>query len=65
MPQPLVNENRYANSGATHHLTADLANLNVCANEYHGQEQIRVGTGKGLSINHRSEERRVGKECRP
>jgi hypothetical protein len=51
-PQPPVDENRYADSGATHHLTADLANLNVRANEYHGQEQIRVGNGKGLSINH-------------
>ena len=51
-PQPLVDENCYADSGATHHLTADLVNLNVRADDYHGQEQIRVGNGKGLPINH-------------
>uniref|UniRef100_A0A2N9GUI4 Uncharacterized protein n=1 Tax=Fagus sylvatica TaxID=28930 RepID=A0A2N9GUI4_FAGSY len=51
-PQPPVDENGYADSGATHHLTADLANLNVRADEYHGQEQIRVSNGKGLPINH-------------
>uniref|UniRef100_A0A2N9EGA7 Uncharacterized protein n=1 Tax=Fagus sylvatica TaxID=28930 RepID=A0A2N9EGA7_FAGSY len=51
-PQPPVEENWYADSGATHHLTADLANLNVRADEYLGQEQIRVGNGKGLPINH-------------
>jgi hypothetical protein len=28
-PQPPVDENWYADSSATHHLTADLANLNV------------------------------------
>jgi hypothetical protein len=51
-PQPPVDENWYADSGATHHLIADLANLNVCADEYHDQEQIRVGNGQGLPINH-------------
>uniref|UniRef100_A0A2N9I3B6 Uncharacterized protein n=1 Tax=Fagus sylvatica TaxID=28930 RepID=A0A2N9I3B6_FAGSY len=51
-PQPHVDENCYADSGATHHLTADLVNLNVRADDYHGQEQIRVGNGKGLPINH-------------
>uniref|UniRef100_A0A2N9H011 Reverse transcriptase Ty1/copia-type domain-containing protein n=1 Tax=Fagus sylvatica TaxID=28930 RepID=A0A2N9H011_FAGSY len=35
-PQPPIDENWYADSGATHHLTADLANLNVRADEYHG-----------------------------
>jgi hypothetical protein len=42
----------YADSGATHHLIADLANLNVRANEYQGQENIRVGNGTGLPIKH-------------
>ena len=51
-PQPLVDENWYADSGTTHHLTTDLTNLNVRADEYHGQEQICVGNGKGLPINH-------------
>jgi hypothetical protein len=51
-PQTPVDETWYADSGATHHLTADLVNLNVRADEYHDQEQIRVGNGKGLPINH-------------
>ena len=51
-PQPLVDENWYADSGTTHQLTTDLTNLNVRADEYHGQEQICVGNGKGLPINH-------------
>uniref|UniRef100_A0A2N9HRV5 Reverse transcriptase Ty1/copia-type domain-containing protein n=1 Tax=Fagus sylvatica TaxID=28930 RepID=A0A2N9HRV5_FAGSY len=42
-PQSPTDDNWYADSGATHHLTADLANLNVCADEYQGHEQIRVG----------------------
>uniref|UniRef100_A0A2N9ITA1 Protein kinase domain-containing protein n=1 Tax=Fagus sylvatica TaxID=28930 RepID=A0A2N9ITA1_FAGSY len=56
-PQTPADENWYADSGATHHLTADLANLNVRADEYHGQEQIRVGNGLGNeeSIDARSE----------
>jgi hypothetical protein len=28
--------NKYPDSRATHHITHDLANLNVCANEYQG-----------------------------
>ena len=32
-PQSLTDDNWYADSGATHHLTADLANLNVRADE--------------------------------
>jgi hypothetical protein len=51
-PQSVTDDNWYADSGATHHLTADLANLNVRADEYHGQEQIRVGNGKSIPIKH-------------
>jgi hypothetical protein len=51
-PQTLIDDNWYADSGATHHLTADLANLNVHADEYQGQEQIRVGNGKSIPIKH-------------
>ena len=51
-PQTLVDENWYADSGATHHLTTNLANLNVHVDGYHSQEQIRVANGKGLLINH-------------
>jgi hypothetical protein len=51
-PQSLTDDNWYADSSATHHLTADLANLNVRADEYQGQEQIRVGNGKSIPIKH-------------
>uniref|UniRef100_A0A2N9I1P4 Retrovirus-related Pol polyprotein from transposon TNT 1-94-like beta-barrel domain-containing protein n=1 Tax=Fagus sylvatica TaxID=28930 RepID=A0A2N9I1P4_FAGSY len=50
--QTPADENWYVDSGATHHLTANLANLNVHADEYHGQEQIRVGNGNSLPIKH-------------
>uniref|UniRef100_A0A2N9GVB0 Retrotransposon Copia-like N-terminal domain-containing protein n=1 Tax=Fagus sylvatica TaxID=28930 RepID=A0A2N9GVB0_FAGSY len=50
-PQSVTDDNWYADSGATHHLTADLANLNVRADEYHGQEQIRVGNGSSYEEN--------------
>ena len=33
-PQSPSDDQWYADSGAIHHLTADLANLNVRANEY-------------------------------
>ena len=51
-PQSPTDDNWYADSGATHHLTADLANLNVRADEYQGQEQIRIGNGKSIPIKH-------------
>jgi hypothetical protein len=51
-PQSLTNNNWYADSGATHHLNTDLANLNVRADEYQGQEQIRVGNSKSIPIKH-------------
>uniref|UniRef100_A0A2N9IZQ3 Retrotransposon Copia-like N-terminal domain-containing protein n=1 Tax=Fagus sylvatica TaxID=28930 RepID=A0A2N9IZQ3_FAGSY len=47
--------NWYSDSGATHHLTSDLANLNVCADEYHGPNQIRVGSGFGENTTMRAE----------
>uniref|UniRef100_A0A2N9GP72 Reverse transcriptase Ty1/copia-type domain-containing protein n=1 Tax=Fagus sylvatica TaxID=28930 RepID=A0A2N9GP72_FAGSY len=40
----------HSDSGATHHLTSDLANLNVRADEYHGPDQIRVGSGSGKTL---------------
>jgi hypothetical protein len=51
-PQSPSDEQWYADSGATHHLTTNLANLNVRADEYQGQENIRVGNGTGLPIKH-------------
>uniref|UniRef100_A0A2N9FEJ6 Reverse transcriptase Ty1/copia-type domain-containing protein n=1 Tax=Fagus sylvatica TaxID=28930 RepID=A0A2N9FEJ6_FAGSY len=46
----LLDPNWYSDTGATHHLTFDLANLNVRADEYHGPDQIRVGSGFGENI---------------
>jgi hypothetical protein len=51
-PNHAHDPNWYSDSGATHHLTSDLANLNVRANEYHGLDQIRVGNGTSLQIKH-------------
>ena len=36
VPQASPDLNWYLDSGATHHLTYDFANLNVKAEEYHG-----------------------------
>jgi hypothetical protein len=42
----------YPDSGATHHLTSELANLNVQANNYTGTDEIKIGNGSGLSVKH-------------
>jgi hypothetical protein len=42
----------YPDTGSTHHLTHDLSNLTIRADEYHGPDQIRVGNGQGLPISH-------------
>uniref|UniRef100_A0A2N9IBW9 Reverse transcriptase Ty1/copia-type domain-containing protein n=1 Tax=Fagus sylvatica TaxID=28930 RepID=A0A2N9IBW9_FAGSY len=49
-PTHVSDPNWYNDSGATHHLTSDLANLNVRADEYHGPDQIRVGSGFGETL---------------
>jgi hypothetical protein len=51
-PSSSIDQNWYPDSGATHHLTSDLANLNIKAEDYLGSDQIRIGNGKGLSIKH-------------
>ena len=51
-PQMAPDLNWYSDSRATHHLTVDLANLNVKADEYHGLDQIRIGNGLGLTVKH-------------
>lgn len=51
-PQSSTDANWYPDSGATHHLTSELANLNVKAEEYSGFDTIRVGNGNGLLIHH-------------
>uniref|UniRef100_A0A2N9F0Q4 Reverse transcriptase Ty1/copia-type domain-containing protein n=1 Tax=Fagus sylvatica TaxID=28930 RepID=A0A2N9F0Q4_FAGSY len=48
-PNYASDPNWYSDSGATHHITSDLANLNVRADEYHGPDQIRaLDSGKTL-----------------
>lgn len=42
----------YPDSGATHHLTNDLSNLNISSKQYTGNEQIRVGDDITLPIQH-------------
>uniref|UniRef100_A0A2N9I7A2 Uncharacterized protein n=1 Tax=Fagus sylvatica TaxID=28930 RepID=A0A2N9I7A2_FAGSY len=39
-PQQAPDYNWYPDSGATHHVTHDLANLNIRADEYQGSDQI-------------------------
>ena len=51
-PQSTFDLNKYPDSGTTHHLTANLAKLNVRANEYQDSDQIRIGNGLGLSVKH-------------
>ena len=50
--QAPTDPNWYTDTGATNHLTSDLANLNVHSEEYLGSNQIRVGNGKGLFVAH-------------
>jgi len=49
---PLENTTWYPDSGATHHMTSDLANLNMKAEEYVGSDHIRVGNGNTIPITH-------------
>lgn len=48
---PFYDQNWYPDSGATNHVTSDLGNLSICL-EYNGLDQLCVGNGAGLSINH-------------
>lgn len=51
-PNHTPDSNWYSDSGSTHHLTSNLANLNVRADEYHDPDQIRVGNGTSLLVKH-------------
>jgi hypothetical protein len=51
-PQQATDQNWYLDTGATHYVTHDLANLNLRANEYQGSDHIRVGNGTRLPIKH-------------
>uniref|UniRef100_A0A2N9J1E7 Uncharacterized protein n=1 Tax=Fagus sylvatica TaxID=28930 RepID=A0A2N9J1E7_FAGSY len=54
-PSANQDPNWYTDSGATHHLTADLGNLNLRANDYNGPDQIWVGSGFGEGAASRAE----------
>ncbi|KAF5441809.1 hypothetical protein F2P56_036972 [Juglans regia] len=40
----------HVDTGATHHLTNDVANLNLSNANYNGLDSVHVGNGKGLQI---------------
>ena len=44
-------ESWYLNSGATHHLTNSMGNLNI-RDEFRGNDKLIIGNGEGLSITH-------------
>jgi hypothetical protein len=44
--------NWYPDTSSTNHLTNELSNLTLHANEYLGFGQIHVGNGQGLQIIH-------------
>lgn len=48
---PITDQPWYTDSGASHHITSDLANLSVHS-EYEGGDTILFGNGQGLSIAH-------------
>jgi hypothetical protein len=52
MPSNHPNSIWYPDSGAMHHLTSDMSNLNLIAEVYTRTDQIHIGNGKGLSIHH-------------
>ena len=43
-------KNWHADTGATHHITHDLNNLNIQNEDYTGSDQVQVGNGQGLLI---------------
>jgi hypothetical protein len=50
-PSP-SNSDWHPDTGATHHITADMKNLTLNNEEYHGSDNIQVGNGTGLAISH-------------
>jgi hypothetical protein len=54
-----IDANWYPDTGATNHVTADLANLNLQSEPYTGMDQLHVGNGQGLLINHSGSSRLI------
>lgn len=50
-PSTIVDPAWYFDSGASHHVTPDLANLSINS-EYNGDDQLVVGNGIPLNISH-------------
>jgi hypothetical protein len=46
------NSDSHPDTGATHHVTANMANLSLRNEDYHGTDNIQVGNGTGLCISH-------------
>jgi hypothetical protein len=49
----IADDNWYPDTGATHHVTNEMNNLNVSSEEYTGADKIHVGNGSSLSITHK------------
>jgi hypothetical protein len=50
--QATPNSMWYHDTGSTHHIINDLSNLKMCAEEYTSTDQIQLGNGQGLPIQH-------------
>lgn len=53
--EDLQNENWYPDSGATHHVTNNLQNLNLDNKEYQGMHSISMDNGTCINITHRGQ----------
>lgn len=50
--QSAPDENWYPDTSTTHHLTSDLSKFTLSADPYNGPDQMHVGDGSGLNIDH-------------
>jgi transposase InsO family protein len=50
--QPIADPSWYQDTGANTHITSDLGNLTLGAEEYTGTDTVQVGSGQGLPIHH-------------
>jgi hypothetical protein len=49
-PSQIRDSNWYPDTGATHHITSDLNNLNIHSEAYDGPDEIQVGNDTCLAI---------------
>jgi len=50
--QHSIEQEWHPDTGATHHLTNNMSNLNIQSNDFSGNEQICIGDVSGLKITH-------------